>query len=248
MRFLLAALLFIRNKGKIHQLSPIEKVVLMTIAGRIGKNKNTWISQKSLAEECSISVRYLIQILNKLIQKNILKSERKWRSNRYEFLFYQVNPSSPDKIDHQVNPSSCDNVYQVNPSSPDPVGIYNEVKSKVKDKRLKRALFRKKVKKISIPEWIPIDLWHKFLSNRKGMKSKMSTIAQKMLITKLTKFRDEGHNICELMETAIDSGWKTVWPPRQKFNGEITHKKTSGSDELQDYWNRLNGHDARREA
>ena len=54
--------------------------------------------------------------------------------------------------------------------------------------------------------------WNDFLEHRVGMKSPMTKRAQELLISKLSKHRDEGFDPTTLLETAIIKTWKSVYP------------------------------------
>lgn len=120
MSLLLDVVLFIRSNAAVLKLSPMERVVLVALAARIGNNKDTWITQTALAKECVISTRYLIENLTSLITKKIIKIEKSGRKNRYQFTLEQVIHSSPIKevVEEQyVNHSSPNIPEYVNHSS-----------------------------------------------------------------------------------------------------------------------------------
>ena len=78
-----------------------------------------------------------------------------------------------------------------------------------------------------LPDWLDSETWGHFLDHRKGIKSPMSAQAKKLLIGKLTTLRAEGHNPEELLNTAIMSGWKSVYPqkPEQKAIGSRRNER-----------------------
>ena len=52
-----------------------------------------------------------------------------------------------------------------------------------------------------------------FAKYRKEMKSKMTERAMRIFDNKLKDLEAKGHNIKELIDTAIENGWKTVYEP-----------------------------------
>ena len=78
---------------------------------------------------------------------------------------------------------------------------------------------RKKPSPVAIPDWLDADLWADWLDHRKRIRKPMTDRAQQLLLGRLEKHRTAGHNIRELMETAIMRGWLDVYPQEDKPNG-----------------------------
>jgi hypothetical protein len=72
-------------------------------------------------------------------------------------------------------------------------------------------------KVINIPEWLDPDLFNDYQVMRKTIKAPMTEKAGTILINKIAKHRDEGHDPSELLETAILNNWKSVYPPKGSF-------------------------------
>lgn len=111
MNLLLKAALFIREAGTDLNLSSTERLVIFTLAARIGNNPDCWVSQSNLAQECNLSKRHLIRTLNQLITKNIIKSLQDGRRTRYAFVDEKVtschqsqSSSDPQNQSQQVTP------------------------------------------------------------------------------------------------------------------------------------------------
>ena len=79
--------------------------------------------------------------------------------------------------------------------------------------KTKKKVTKKKVI-IQLPDWINPETWQHFVDHRKSIRSPMSEQSQKLLISKLTKLRTQGHDPDELLNTAIMSGWKSVYPEK----------------------------------
>lgn len=120
MSLLLEVALFIRKNLKSIKLSVTERLLLFTLASRIGKNQNTWISQAELSEEMQISKRHLIRALNTLRENDILLVKKKWRSNHYSLSKEQLLRCHPCHLTMELS-SDIDvtlKVDQVTPMSP----------------------------------------------------------------------------------------------------------------------------------
>ena len=59
------------------------------------------------------------------------------------------------------------------------------------------------------------ELWDEFIKNRKRVGASNTPVAMTTLINKLKKYADEGHKPSDLVELANESGWKSVYPPKQ---------------------------------
>lgn len=87
MGLLLRVALFLRVNAQQFGLSPIQKVMLYTLAGHIGKNKKWTIRQSDIARECEITPRCFQINLKVLIDKKIIIREKiinkKGKQNTY---------------------------------------------------------------------------------------------------------------------------------------------------------------------
>jgi len=73
-----------------------------------------------------------------------------------------------------------------------------------------------KVSSKKIPNWIDEKLWTDFKSHRKAIKKPMTDKAEKLLINKLDKLRQEGNDPKTVIEESIANGWQGVFPLKDK--------------------------------
>ena len=72
---------------------------------------------------------------------------------------------------------------------------------------------KKKINKRKVlPDFLPHQLWEDFLEHRRKLRRPMSDKAQELLIEKLIVLKDKGENSVELLETALERGWLSVYP------------------------------------
>ncbi len=71
---------------------------------------------------------------------------------------------------------------------------------------------------VSIPGWMPTDTWYAFLQMRKRIKKPATEYAVQLLIAKLDKFRQAGHDVQAILEKSITSGWQDVFEPKESVN------------------------------
>lgn len=65
------------------------------------------------------------------------------------------------------------------------------------------------------PQGVSNELWEEFKKHRVRLKSPMTEKAEKLLADKLKKLQAKGHDPTELLETAIERGWKSVFEPKE---------------------------------
>jgi len=64
---------------------------------------------------------------------------------------------------------------------------------------------------VCLPDWMPVETWNAFLDMRKKIKKPATDYAVKLLIGKLTKFRDDGQDVQMVLEKSITAGWQDVF-------------------------------------
>ncbi|MDH3354506.1 MAG: hypothetical protein OEL79_04745 [Chromatiales bacterium] len=88
-----------------------------------------------------------------------------------------------------------------------------------------------------LPDWINQELWDGFMAERKRQKASNSEAAIKSLVTKLSKFREEGLDPNESVANSLENSWKGVFPTKQKAGG---NGKFNLSEALQNDMQRIN--------
>lgn len=81
-----------------------------------------------------------------------------------------------------------------------------------------------------IPQGIDKSLWNDFLKQRKILKCSNSDRAINILVNKINRFIDNGHNPNDLIETAIEHNWKTLYEPKGNTNGNKDQSIASDYD------------------
>lgn len=55
-----------------------------------------------------------------------------------------------------------------------------------------------------------------FEGHRQEIRKPMTTHAKKLMLGKLVEYKEQGHNVVEMIEFAVERGWLSVYPPKQK--------------------------------
>ena len=59
-------------------------------------------------------------------------------------------------------------------------------------------------------------LLDQFEAHRSEIRKPMTIQARKVMLGKLTKYHKEGFDPCEMLETAVERGWLSIYPPKEK--------------------------------
>lgn len=241
MSLLIDVVMFLRTNGAALNLSPLDRLVLISIASRIGTNDNTWVKQITLAQEFDISDRQIRKVLTKLSALSFIKISKintnKAKQNQYtieyDFSNYRnCSSASQDTTTGTVVPivgGTTGTVVPVPTGTVVPIGTVIQsntalqpqglpgfdasLKSKEEKYKEKRKSKKKeKEPEIELPKFLSIEQWEEFLEHRKSIKSPMSFLAQKKAINLLNKFYAEGQDITEILDQSIRNGWKGLFP------------------------------------
>ncbi len=83
-----------------------------------------------------------------------------------------------------------------------------------------------------IPDWINEKTWNDYLEMRKGIKKPATNRAKELIISKLEKFRNSGHDVEKILEQSILNNWQDIYELKQKGNINGKSKLKSEADEL----------------
>ena len=67
-----------------------------------------------------------------------------------------------------------------------------------------------------LPEWLDLETWDEFKKHRKNVKKPMTEFAEKKMLIKLGKLKDEGHDPNKLLEESLINGWQGVFEPKKQ--------------------------------
>ena len=87
-------------------------------------------------------------------------------------------------------------------------------------KKDKKEIIKTNTESFALPDWVDPETWEGLKQCRKIKKAANSTKALNLIIEKLERFKGKGFDPKELLETAVERGWTTVFEPKpQSYNG-----------------------------
>lgn len=180
-----------------------QKLVLLMLANHCNSHTGQCNpSHKLLAEECSMGLSTLkghiaaleeagyLRIIHKAIEGVSLP-------NQYHLNLEGVGQNLAE------GQSESDRGVGQNLASKQEVKPVNEPSSKEVAKT-----------SVDLPDWLPLEAWREFESMRKGIKKPMTSFAAQLVIKKLDKFRQDGHEVQKVLEQSIVNSWQDVYEPK----------------------------------
>lgn len=68
---------------------------------------------------------------------------------------------------------------------------------------------------VEIPDWMPVQQWEAFLEMRQRIRKPATAYAQKMLISKLSELKDQGHHPAAVLGQSIMNSWQGIFPLKE---------------------------------
>ena len=67
-----------------------------------------------------------------------------------------------------------------------------------------------------LPDWLDITIWKEFKIHRNRLRKPMTSYAERKVLMRMERAKDEGYDRNVLLDEAIEKGWQTIYPkPRQ---------------------------------
>jgi hypothetical protein len=89
---------------------------------------------------------------------------------------------------------------------------------------------RDPVAAMSLPEWLPQDVWKNWIDHRISIKSAMSEQAAKLTIAALANMRNAGNDPVQIINHSIMLGWRGLFEPRAKPKNDASSGFESNKD------------------
>lgn len=241
-----SAVTAIFNNPDVLNLTSTEKLVYIFIAYRQGKNSCIYHKEEDIARQCGVKIRQLRNILNTLIDlKLINKSVKRHGGLSWQYVYSMCSISDHDQ--QSIADYQQEVIGTPLPNGDRPIGnelpIRRDDTLYIKNKNKKIKIKEATVDKNRPPDFIPSDSWKNYLDYRKAKDKKMLSLqAQKIAITRLTKFHDDGYDVAEILEESILRNWSGLFPVKKyqsPLPGETKTKLNPRAQQLRDYLDSL---------
>ena len=219
------------------KLSLSAKAVYAYICSFAGSGGNAFPSLELICSELNISEKKMYKCRKELIDNNLITVEKKRIGSKYSNNIYTLitNPvSQPSKNEHVQNQPSQNEPIQNNqvqeikenrhsfePSQNEHVqnepcpkvgSISNSIiNKKEKEKKKSKTEFDELINNYTENENLKTVIYE-FIKHRKSIKSALTTLALKKIITKLDLLSKDDNTKIAILENSIMNGWKSVFP------------------------------------
>ena len=191
------------------KMSPTKKSVAISLADNANDEGFCWPSIKKISERTCLSERAVQKAIKSLIDDGVLVlTERSGRSN-----VFQINePRSPRTTctppPHHVHPTPA-------PRAP------RTVKEPSKEPSLNNTVAKAT---FDLPEWVPVSVWNSWIEYRKSRRLSVSAAAMNGHISLLNKFRNQGMDICAVIQQSIEQGWQGLFALKNQQQGFVSRR------------------------
>ena len=221
------------------QMPPTPKAVLISLADNANDHGFCWPSLTKIAERTCFGRTAVIDAIKWLEASGALKADR---SDRYRTT-YVVTPDdfTAPALVRQDNKSatrtSLDDGGLVRLADNEVREMDDEVRQ-ADTNRQEPSITVKKSKRqkapapdiaITLPSWLPAELWETWVEDRKERRQAMTQRAAELAIESLTKLRDRGWTPKEVIDNAIELGWRGLYAPKFPPNGGNHANRQSSS-------------------
>ncbi len=77
-----------------------------------------------------------------------------------------------------------------------------------------------------LPDFVPLKTWDEFVKMRQKIKKPLTDYAKKLAVEKLTRFKDKGLSVTDILNDAIFGEWQGLYEPKNKKPPETMQKST----------------------
>lgn len=189
------------------------------------KKKADWISESQFAEFMGLSegtTGNINKIKRALIKRKILIEDgRKVGLNTVisEWVPYQnQSKTTGTKTSQKRLENQSNSTKEQSKTTEKPVKFNPHKRKETNTKETIQKKSELSPSEMTLPSFLPKQLWLEFIQHRKDIKKPMSGLACTKLINQLTKDQSKGLDIIDAMNESIVSGWAGVFPKPTKSN------------------------------
>lgn len=196
---------------------PSRKAVLISLADQANDDGICWPSVNTLAERTCLDERTVQRAIQGLQAEGHLTIQmRSGRSTIYRL--HPCHGGTPTPV--TMTPRHSDTPVTVTPEPPSlchptPVTVTPHPRHHDTQNR-KGTIKEPKNGPLTLPEWLPAEVWADWVNYRKSIRKPMSDRAVQLTIGRLAKLREQGHAPRDVVDLAIERGWSGMYAPNEK--------------------------------
>lgn len=201
-------------------LPQVRKMVMLALADQANDSGECYPSISVIAQRCSMGVRTVFEVLADLEQWGCLtKVARAGRSTVYTVTdpcaWRTPAPAAPLRMAHTTPARGAPPPLRQPHTTPAPRAPITTKEPPIEPPRNQAASRKgKSAGGVSLPGWLPADLWAEWVEYRKGSKGKWTAKAEELSLRTLERLRAAGHDPRVVIELAIERGWTGLFAPR----------------------------------
>ena len=154
--------------------------------------------RKTISKETGISETTIERILSCFENEHQIGQQKNNKFRIISILNWNIYQQDGQQIEQQTDIQRTSSGH-----------LADTIKKEKKEKKEKNIIN----KEIIYPEWLDISLWHDFKDHRKKLRKPLTLKAEDILLTKLGALKDQGYDPRNLLITAIERGWQSVFAP-----------------------------------
>lgn len=199
--------------------TPTAKLILLKLADNANDKGECWPSLKNISEHCEVSQKTVIENIKKLEKLGLVKKVNRFNEKGKTSNLYILTLSGEN--DRPCEESSTTHVKKGNKGGEESSTTPCEESSTTPYEKtshesvIKEPVINESIREsLSLTGVITVSQLEAFIEHRKAIKRKMTPRAIEMFVKRLNDLAEQGHNVPELIETAIISGWQNVYPDK----------------------------------
>ena len=201
--------------------TPEQKVILITLLCMANHESSEW---EWRGEEFKVGAGQFITSLDSIRDiagkgisiQNIRTALKKFKSKPFSFLTYK--PTSTGRLITILNWDT----WQGDDEKLTRELTGNQQRGNKDLTPNKNDKNNKKRKELELPDFINLEIWKAFKAHRVQIKRRMTPHAERLVINKLIKFKEGGHDPNAIIELSIENGWISVFEPKQEASPSTT--------------------------
>ena len=192
------------------------KVLLALFSFRNKATNLCFPSRNSIAEKTGIRITTVSEVTTELVSLQWVS--KKWHDSKYKYELTvpdtELRAMTWTEYKEHSDPSTTNRTVRGNRTvHPDRTEIVRGNRTHNRDNLTELII---KPPNPQFPDWLDLETWDEFRKHRKKNKKPMTEYAEKLMLNKLGKLKDEGHAPNQLLETALMNGWQGIVVPDDK--------------------------------